>query len=54
MTYMKLWLRAFKLIYKREGFRSACFLMVYARHQRATHELQELVELLESMRKENI
>lgn len=46
---IKLWLKAFYLIYKREGFKSAWFLMVYARRERSKQELLELVNLLEDI-----
>ena len=47
MKYIKLWITAFKLIYRREGFKSAWFLMVFARKERATQELEELITILE-------
>ena len=54
MKYMKLWLKAYKLLKKREGWRPALIIMTVHRRQRHEQELEQLIETLEIMIKDNL
>lgn len=41
--YIRLWLMAFKYLYRLEGFHNALIIMVFLRKKRSTVELTQLV-----------
>lgn len=47
VTYYRLWLKAFKLLFLKEGLKCACFVMFRGRKERAINELKELIIVLE-------